>query len=504
MSSMSAHGEWDLHKNTIHRLYIVEDRLLKEVMATLTEQGFRQTKTRFEQQLKTWGFSKNLQSDEWKAICRKAGKRKLENKASDVVASGIRYPQAKVRKEASRHFYNTQEKLQHVPQETANEQDKLLLLVTGTHGFSNLDSSSCNVSTVAAELGKLMLESFEGEHFLSSHLILKERGIISASTLLRILAYRFSNNLIETGGTGVLDFIRRSGVLDPDILTEDLILAQPTLGAFFEKIFEQAIESRQIGIVMKALDLGKDPSAVLRDPTLTCQLSAVVVEMLLLAGAKVHMEPAPSHSRECPSLLVELIEKRKRLRKEDLTKLVRLFISKGFPIKQHCCERHGNALQVAVRTGSVALVRDMIFLAVGDPDVVKAHDMVQYLLSRYSSESDEAKLRLGPPLDLNILLEATRLGNEAIVRLCQASGVDRNGEDELGRYPLALAALKSYEMCKLLLQLGAWPDKTPGNFEPNYVPTTLHFAAISGNFAATVFYRRKETCRALYKPDYYQ
>ncbi|RYO90004.1 hypothetical protein DL764_008517 [Monosporascus ibericus] len=208
--------------------------------------------------LKTWGFSKNLPSEEWKVIGHKVEKRKRKNKDSDVVAFGIRYPPAKVRKKTSRHFYNTQEKLQHgamspetqsavtvctpapidmsfpwpsslpwlqltesapvfrpgqlspfpglaictqeppdrsltegVPQETTIEQDETLPLVIGTQGFSNLGSSSYNISTMAAELGKVMPESFEGEHFLTGHLILKERGIISASTLLRILAYRF-------------------------------------------------------------------------------------------------------------------------------------------------------------------------------------------------------------------------------------------------------------------------------------------------------------------------
>ncbi|RYP11256.1 hypothetical protein DL765_007836 [Monosporascus sp. GIB2] len=408
MSPMSNHGEWGLHKNTIHRLYIVEDRPLKEG-----------SKTRFEQQLKTWGFSKNLQSDQWKAIGRKVEKRKRENKASDVVASGIRYPQAKVRKETSRNFYNTQENLHH-------------------------------------------------------------------------------------DDTAVLDFIQRSGVIDPGILANDLILEQPTIGAFFEKVFEQAINTGQVDIH------GLDPNLELAGyPLLHYVLSsrffstsATVLEMLLLAGADVHMESAPSHMAECHSLLAKLIEKRKRFSLEDFTKLVQLFVSKGFPIKQHCCERHGNTLQVAVGTGPLALVksldildrhplmvprhetwdyRGMTFSAVGNRNVTEAHDMVQYLLSRYSSESDEAKLRLPPPLDISILLEAIRLGNEAIVRLCLASGVDINGEDEMGRFPLALAALKSYEMCKLLLQFGAWPDKTPGNFEPDHAPTALHFAAISGD-----------------------
>ncbi|RYP47767.1 hypothetical protein DL768_006235 [Monosporascus sp. mg162] len=555
MSSMSPQEEWCLHKNTIHRLYIVEDRPLKEVMATLRGQGFRQTKTNYEQQLKTWGFFKNLKSGEWKAIGHKAEKRKRQNKDSDVAVSGTRYPPAKVRKETSRHFYNTQEKLQHeamspethsavtvctpapidmsfpwpsslpwlqltesapvfrpgqlsafpglaictqeapgpnssegVHQKTTIEKDELLPLVIGTQGFSNLDSSSYNVSTMAAELGKAMPESFEGEHFLTSHIILKERGIIPASTLLRILAYRFSNNLIETRHTGVLDFIRRSGVIDPEILTKELILAQPTIGAFFEKVFERAIETRQIDIVMKALDVGKDPS--LRGSSLLYYTISVgtygsslpvLVEMLLLAGAKVHMEPAPSHVQQCRSLLVKLIANRNMFGPENLTKLAQLFVSKGFPTKQHCCECHGSALQVAAATGSVALVksldilgphplkvpsnetwdyRGMIFSALGNLRVAEACGMVQYLLSRYSTESDEAKLRLGPPLDLNILLRATNLGNKAIVRLCHAMGVDIDGEDYLGRFPLALAATSDSKMLvEELLSLGVHADE---------------------------------------------
>ncbi|RYP74479.1 hypothetical protein DL771_002953 [Monosporascus sp. 5C6A] len=556
-------------------------------MATLRGEGFSQTKTKYEQQLKTWGFSKNLQSGEWKAIGHKVEKRKRENKDSDVVASGIRYPPAKVRKETSRHFYDTQEKLQHeamspeihsavtvctpapidmsfpwpsslpwlqliqfapifrpgqlstfpglaictqeapyhnsregVPQETTIEQDELLPLVTRMQEFSNLDSTSYNVSTMAAELGKLMPESFEGEHFLTSHLILKERGIISASTLLRILAYRFSNNLIKTVDIGVLDFLQRSGVMDPEILTKDLVLAQPTIGAFFEKVFEQAIKTRQIDIVMKALDLGKNPSVVLRDPSLTCELLAqnaeivastliseirqraplpltghlsdvlfgmlkcgnpqkvlkillrhgldpnlelhgssllyyvicvpryrtfgtVFVEMLLLAGAKVHMEPAPTHVQQCPSMLTQLIENEAAFSPKEFTKLVQLFVSKGCPIRRYCCERHGDALQVAAATGAVELLKPLDIFGPPPLPVPK-----------------EDKLRLGPPLDLDILLKAIKLGNEGIVRLCLASGVDINGEDELGRFPLALAATGDFTMLvEELLLLGVNVDE---------------------------------------------
>ncbi|RYP74964.1 hypothetical protein DL770_007517 [Monosporascus sp. CRB-9-2] len=570
MSSMAPQEEWGLHKNTIHRLYIVEDRPLKEVMATLRGQGFRQTKTNYEQQLKTWGFSKNLPSSEWKAIGHKVEKRKRENKDSDVVASGIRYPPAKVRKETSRHFYNTQEKLQHeamspkthsavtvctpapidmsfpwpsslpwlqvtefapvfrpgqlsafpglaictqeapdrdlregVPQETTFEQDKLLPLVLRTQGFSNLDGSSYNVSTMAAELGKVMPESFEGEHFLASHLILKERGIISASTLLRILAYRFSNNLIATYDIAVLDFIRRSGVIDPEILTKELILAQPTIGAFFEKVFEQAVQTWQIDIVVKALDVGKDPSVVLRNPSLTCRLLAqnvnivastliseirqraplplaehlsdvlftmlecenpprvlkillrhgldpntelrglsllydtichrlysssgpVLVEMLLLAGAKAHMEPSPSNPQQCPSMLAQLIEKRTRFIVEELLLLgvnvderavVDYCASFGSSGIAHNREQELTALEVAVESGMADAVALLLkFGATVTEDVLSIalklghHSILQILVEQAASSTED------------VLSLAVKLGHRSMVQTLVEQG----------------------------------------------------------------------------------
>ncbi|KAH9909928.1 hypothetical protein F4778DRAFT_25133 [Xylariomycetidae sp. FL2044] len=50
---------WDSHKEEIRRLYLDENKPLKEVMATMRQRGFRATVRMYKSRFDKWGFSKN-------------------------------------------------------------------------------------------------------------------------------------------------------------------------------------------------------------------------------------------------------------------------------------------------------------------------------------------------------------------------------------------------------------------------------------------------------------
>jgi len=65
----------------------------------------------YERQLKKWGFRKNLKDEEWKSIHHHVQKRRQHGKLSEVHHWGKLIPEAKCRKEFSRHFDTTLEQM---------------------------------------------------------------------------------------------------------------------------------------------------------------------------------------------------------------------------------------------------------------------------------------------------------------------------------------------------------------------------------------------------------
>ena len=59
-----------------------------------------------------WKFGKyQMTTDKWKAVRRKVEKRRKNNKKSDVYINGVRCPSPKLRRELSRTFESTLERL---------------------------------------------------------------------------------------------------------------------------------------------------------------------------------------------------------------------------------------------------------------------------------------------------------------------------------------------------------------------------------------------------------
>ncbi|RDK44378.1 ankyrin [Aspergillus phoenicis ATCC 13157] len=94
-----ANQQWDTYKSEIERLYIHENRKLKDVMSNMkTQHSWEKSKASYTNQLKKWGFRKNSKSrkDEW--ISRKGDKRKRDGKESEFFEHGLQLHPNKVAK----------------------------------------------------------------------------------------------------------------------------------------------------------------------------------------------------------------------------------------------------------------------------------------------------------------------------------------------------------------------------------------------------------------------
>ncbi|WYZ46775.1 hypothetical protein EsH8_IX_001000 [Colletotrichum jinshuiense] len=100
--------EWARVQPEIRRLYLVEDKSLKDVMMILSAfRDFRPSKAQLEWKLKQWHMTKNMTSTEWKHVIRRVRKRHFEGKDSKIYLSGIPLRLATVEKARSRHCYET-------------------------------------------------------------------------------------------------------------------------------------------------------------------------------------------------------------------------------------------------------------------------------------------------------------------------------------------------------------------------------------------------------------
>ncbi|KAI9376178.1 ankyrin [Aspergillus egyptiacus] len=104
-----ADEEWEAHKAEIERLYLKEDRELKEVMQIMEGQyGFRRTKNQYTLRLKKWGFRKyRMGALKWKYVKRAMEKRAAEGKTLEVWMDGVRYDQKRVESETRRHGFES-------------------------------------------------------------------------------------------------------------------------------------------------------------------------------------------------------------------------------------------------------------------------------------------------------------------------------------------------------------------------------------------------------------
>ncbi|KAJ6037306.1 ankyrin [Penicillium herquei] len=94
---------WEAHKAVIKRLYIEENKTLKDVMRIMgTDYHFYQTESSYVAQLGKWNFKKNTNRGTWKYVKYKFRKNGVE---TDVIINGRLQPRQKVRREINRQAF---------------------------------------------------------------------------------------------------------------------------------------------------------------------------------------------------------------------------------------------------------------------------------------------------------------------------------------------------------------------------------------------------------------
>ncbi|KAJ3551318.1 hypothetical protein NPX13_g11390 [Xylaria arbuscula] len=97
-------NDWELHKDTIVCLFLLEKLSLKEVSDRMKEEyHFDQKKHQYEYHLKKWGIKKNLSRDVWRYIRHQVRKRKMLGKRTEITQFGMQLQPDKVHKELQRY-----------------------------------------------------------------------------------------------------------------------------------------------------------------------------------------------------------------------------------------------------------------------------------------------------------------------------------------------------------------------------------------------------------------
>ncbi|KAI0485229.1 hypothetical protein GGR56DRAFT_669717 [Xylariaceae sp. FL0804] len=97
-----ASDDFERHKAEIVQRFLFEKWSLPKIADHLEQEyNFSKKKHQYQHQLKRWGVKKNVPKDVWPYINHQLKKRK--GRPSEVTLFGVRIPEAKLRKETTRH-----------------------------------------------------------------------------------------------------------------------------------------------------------------------------------------------------------------------------------------------------------------------------------------------------------------------------------------------------------------------------------------------------------------
>ncbi|KAF4922849.1 hypothetical protein CGCVW01_v005036, partial [Colletotrichum viniferum] len=159
--------DWERLRPTIRKLYLEEDRSLKEVLLILaTCHRFYSSKAQLEWKLKQWHFTKNMGVMDWKYVGYEIHRRKCRGKESKVYLSGIPLRMKDIERGVSRNCYETaiEKAMRHVP-EPAMPEDQALLVCTPAPQENNWP---CRLNNVPWLVSRRLIE---GNYIRSSTLI---------------------------------------------------------------------------------------------------------------------------------------------------------------------------------------------------------------------------------------------------------------------------------------------------------------------------------------------
>jgi ankyrin repeat protein len=369
------------------------------------------------------------------------------------------------------------------------------------------DSSS--VSRLASAIGTKMPELYEGENLCRAQLLLHGTLSESFQESLKLLIFQISNNLMsESFGKwdDLINLVDRSGMIDLPCPFRISPEADPTISAFMERLFHEALvlavqgsnSSRKMVSWLLAAGQSPETRCSTRFDFLGFQPSLLQVavsegdveltKLLVNSGADINRR---TEYTSAPILLAAALEERQQAWEK-----VNILLAAG------ACATP--ALTIAIKRGDMELLRllvqygadlqrrtecfwDMvseetaITLAAGckrdSHCQVTSHYMVQYFLESIKSISQRLRFYGQSPIRPDDFIASAKSGNDDVIRLLHREGGHVNFCNRFGISPLHAAAYEGHlRTCELLIQLGA---EVQGP-RPAY-PSPLHLSAYKNN-----------------------
>ncbi|KAL3293317.1 ankyrin [Colletotrichum asianum] len=150
--------DWGHLRPTIRKLYLEEDRSLKDVCLILgTFHSLYPSKAQLEWKLKQWYFTKNMGVMDWKYVCNEYHRRKCKGKGSKVYLSGIPLRTKAVERGVSRYCYETaiEKTMRHVPKPPMPEDQPLLMCTPGPEQMNR----PCRLDNIPWLLSRRLIET---------------------------------------------------------------------------------------------------------------------------------------------------------------------------------------------------------------------------------------------------------------------------------------------------------------------------------------------------------
>lgn len=99
--------EWENYRETIQRLYVVEDKSLPEVIDEVKQMfGFIATERQYKRRISQWRLDKNIKDDEMRAIVSEQASRLRQGKASVFYVRDRRVDPQKIKRFVRRKKIN--------------------------------------------------------------------------------------------------------------------------------------------------------------------------------------------------------------------------------------------------------------------------------------------------------------------------------------------------------------------------------------------------------------
>ncbi|KAF0316466.1 hypothetical protein GQ607_016315 [Colletotrichum asianum] len=292
---------WQKHRFTIERMFVNEKKSLVEIRHRLESDGFRITKAQLEYKLKLWGLRRRIPKTKgdavWQFIGRRVQRRKQQGKETEVVLDKQIFDAAKVCKEIKRYQETTISRFNQLSPMTpegleislstpaplpmrflwpasmpwSRFQDNFPLGFSGPGLFKNMNNISKeftyqkqdpsftnilqvitpqyaarnSITQLAAEIGSIMPETHENEHFGRANRLLQGTADEQYSECIKVILYKISNNLFSvdeisrTEWESIADILETSDIMKLPLQLGNITDA--TMAAIMEKLFQRAM-----------------------------------------------------------------------------------------------------------------------------------------------------------------------------------------------------------------------------------------------------------------------